>query len=73
MNFGRGLIRLGIVATALWFVYWTIAYVIRVPRSESDPFPGPIPPLATDLILAPLIIAAVILALWWVGRGLRSR
>jgi hypothetical protein len=73
MNLGRGFVRLGVLLTALWFVYWTAAYVIRVPRSESDPFPGPVPSLTTGLILAPLVLAGVILALKWIADGFRLR
>jgi hypothetical protein len=65
----RGLLRLGTGSGALWFVFWTFAYVLAAPPWESAlPPAGPAFSLTTDLAL----IATTILALPWVILGFRA-
>ncbi len=68
MNLRRGLARLAIVLWALWFIYWTFAYVAQPRVSESAPAPTGELSLAAGIAL----IAGAFLGLWWIFAGFRS-
>jgi hypothetical protein len=68
VNLRRGFLRLGIGVTALWFVFWTFAYVLKPRVSENAP-PLPALSLTTDIAVA----AAAFLGLPWVISGFRPR
>ena len=68
MNLRRGLLRLALGSTALWFVFWTLAYVLHAPSSEMS---ESLPPALTPLTAIWLIGAAVLL-LPWIAFGFRS-
>jgi hypothetical protein len=67
VNLRRGFVRLGIGLAALWFVFWTCAYVMRPLASESAQLPPALSP-TTDIAL----VAAVIVGLPWIVLGFRS-
>jgi hypothetical protein len=64
----RGLARVATATAVLWFVFWTLAYVLTPHRSEmmvqSTPFT-----LRTDLLL----LAAFVGLLPWMVSGFRSK
>ncbi len=66
VNLRRGFLRLGAGATALWFVFWTFAYVLKPRVSENAPS-LPALSLTTDIAL----IVAGVLVLPWVVSGFR--
>jgi hypothetical protein len=71
MNLRRGLLRLGIGCAAVWFVFWTCAYVIG-PHTSLTPEPASfVIGVTAWSVLAPCLIAAVVLSIW-AGAGFRS-
>ena len=66
MNLRRGGVRLAIAAATLWFIFWTVAYVIhpysslRIEPSYSDRVSAP------DVVV-PCLVAAIVLGAWVVA------
>ncbi len=65
-RFVTGFKRLGLGLAVLGFVFWTCAYVIAPPRSETVPWPSPFSPL-TMILLG----AVAIPVMQWVAVGFR--
>jgi hypothetical protein len=73
MNLGRGLLRLAIAITGVWFVFWTYAYILNpIEGHSSEPTSGFMARFLDWKILIPCLIIAVILGIWAVA-GFRSR
>jgi len=72
MNFGRGLLRLGLAIIGVWFVFWTYAYILNPETSGPQPGGELIARLTDWQLLIPLIVLAVLLG-WWTVAGFRSR
>ena len=73
MNLGRGLLRLAMAITGVWFVFWTYAYILNPAEGHSsEPNPGLMARFADWKILIPCIIVGVVLGIWAVA-GFRSR
>jgi len=71
LNLHRGFVRLGIALPALWFVFWSCAYVVH-PYTSLTPEPASFPLLIMAWgILVPSVLAALGLACW-IAAGLRS-
>ena len=66
LNCHRGLRRLALGLVALWFVFWTFAYVLFSRAAENQAVP-PAFSLSTDLALA----ASVLLLAPWIVLGFR--
>jgi hypothetical protein len=67
MNLRRGLVRLAIGVSALWFVFWTFAYVLH-PPSSLNPEPAFTARVAAPGVVVPCLIALLVLGAWvWVG------
>jgi len=64
----RGVARVAAASAVLWFLFWTLAYVLTPHRSEmmvqSPPFT-----FRTDLVL----LAAFVGLLPWIVSGFRSK
>lgn len=60
MNLRRGLLRLGLAAVLVWFVFWTCAYVVQ-PRSAENSPKSPAHSTGTLIVTA---LAAAIAAPW---------
>jgi hypothetical protein len=67
-NLRRGVTRLATSLAVLWFVFWTVAYVLAPQKSENMAQDPPLR-LPTDIAL----IAGAILGVPWVVSGLRSK
>jgi hypothetical protein len=65
-NLRRGFMRLGVILPALWFVFWTFAYVIHSQVAENVAAAPAWSP-ATRIALG----TAAVLALPWVISGFR--
>lgn len=60
----RGLLRLGIALCAVWFVFWTFAYVLD-PQTSHSPAPGS--PLALAIkwnVSVPCLVTILLLGCW---------
>jgi hypothetical protein len=70
LNLSRGCVRVGIGVAALWFVFWSCAYVIH-PYTSLTPQPASFVLLimAWD-ILVPCVAAALVLG-YWIAAGFR--
>jgi hypothetical protein len=68
VNLRRGLLRLALGSAALWFVFWTFAYVIGPQPSEMSPS---LPPALTASTVIALIVVGLLLVPWIV-MGFRS-
>jgi hypothetical protein len=69
VNLRHGLLRLALGLAALWFVFWTCAYVLETEPSEMS---DSLPPAITHLTVTAVIVATLLL-LPWVVLGFRSR
>jgi hypothetical protein len=70
MNLRRGLLRLGIGSATVWIVFWTCAYEIG-PYTSHNPEPASLAiSIAAWSVLAPCLIAAVVLG-GWAAAGFR--
>ena len=58
MNFGRGLLRLGLAIIGVWFVFWTYAYILNPETSGPQPGGELIARLTDWQLLIPLIVLA---------------
>ena len=68
VRLGRGLLRLGIGLFAVWFVFWTVAYVLD-PQTSHSPAPGsPLALAARWQVFVPCLLAALPLAAWVAAR-----
>jgi hypothetical protein len=68
VNLRQGLLRLALGAAAMWFVFWTCAYVLGPQTSEMFETP---PPAFT----APTVIVLIVVALFllpWIAFAFRS-
>ena len=73
MNLGRGLLRLAVAITAVWFLFWTYAYILNPTEGHSaDPTSGLMVRFADWKILIPCLVVAVVLGIWAIA-GFRSR
>jgi hypothetical protein len=63
MNLRRGMVRLAIGASALWFVFWTFAYVLH-PPSSLNPEPAFAIRISTWGVVVPCVVAALLLGAW---------
>jgi hypothetical protein len=73
MNLGRGLLRLAIAITGVWFVFWTYAYILNPTEGHSpDGSSNLVSRFSEWQIVIPCLIVAVILGIWAVA-GFRSR
>jgi hypothetical protein len=70
MNLRRGFVRMAIGAAAMWFVFWTSAYVM-VPYTSLAPVPTFDTRITAPSVIVPCVVAAVILA-GWIAAGFRS-
>jgi hypothetical protein len=64
----RGLFRLAAGAAVLWFVFWTLAYVLAPHRSEMMTQAAPFT-LGTDLVLLATLVGLVP----WIVAGFGSK
>jgi hypothetical protein len=64
----QGLTRLGLCSAALWLVFWTFAYVMKQPASETLPLAGPT--FSLTMVLA--LLAVAMIGVPWVVLGFRS-
>lgn len=62
-NLRRGFLRLGIGLAALWFVFWTCAYVIN-PYTSLKPEPAFAIRVTAWSVLAPCLLASVVFGGW---------
>ena len=69
MNLRRGLARLGIALAAVWFVFWTCAYVLH-PPSSLRPEPGFAARISGADVVLPCLAVAALLGVW-VAAGFR--
>jgi hypothetical protein len=69
VNVQRGLQRLAAIIAVLWFVFWTVAYVVRPYTSASHP--TSLPPLA--LFTKAALIAVALAGGLWAVAGLRRK
>ena len=67
----RGLVRGAIAVVALWFVYWTFAYVIH-PYTSLKPELAFIVRITAWSVVVPCLVTAIVLGVWVVA-GLWSR
>jgi len=71
MSLQRGCLRLAMSLAAVWFVFWTCAYVLQ-PFSRFKPEPATFALRATASgVLVPCLVVAVLLG-GWVALGFRS-
>ena len=71
MRLRRGGLRLAVSLAAVWFVFWSCAYVLQ-PYSRFKPEPATFAVRATGSgVLVPCLVVAVLLA-GWVALGFRS-
>ena len=71
MSLQRGFVRLAIAVAAVWFTFWTTAYVF-IPYTTLRADPSFAERVTAWSVVAPSIAAAVILGIWTVV-GFRSR
>ena len=72
MNLRRGLLRLGVSAMPVWFVFWTNAYVLNPPNSHSAASAIAFSSRIADWrVLLPCLVVALLVAGWTVA-GFRS-
>ncbi|HLY47270.1 MAG TPA: hypothetical protein VKQ73_16950 [Stellaceae bacterium] len=72
MDLKRGLTRLAIAAVTMWFIFWTVAYVMH-PYSSLTPEPATfLIRLMAWKVIAPCTVAIVLFGTW-IGLGLRAR
>jgi hypothetical protein len=71
MNLRRGCTRLAIGSAALWFVFWTFAYVIH-PYTSLRPEPAFMVRITAWSVVVPCLVVAVLLGLW-TAVGLRPK
>src|ERR1700730_10532659 len=71
VNLRRGFLRLGIGLVLLWLVFWNCAYVISPYNTSLKPEPAFVILVTEWRVLAPCLVAAVVLG-GWIAAGFRS-
>jgi hypothetical protein len=71
VNLRRGFLRLGIGLVLLWLVFWNCAYVISPYNTSLKPEPAFVILVTEWRVLAPCLVAAVLLG-GWIAVGFRS-